>query len=261
MDAVRRFVARRGNVKEIFSDNGTNLVSTNKELKQSLQELNQEHISYHMHHQNIDWHFNPPAASHQGGVWESQIGNIRKIVSAILNEQNMKSYRNDEQLRTFMCEVERTLNSRPLTRVSDEVNDLDVITPNDLLLLNNTATFPPLVFNEKDLYSKRRWRQMQYMADIFRKRWTREYLPDLKKRQKWLQSKKNIQTGDIVLIVDDHAPHNSCWAVGLVQETHEDGKGLVRSAKIKTKTTVLARPVTKLCKYYMFSCSTTCTDY
>ena len=246
MDAVRRFIARRGNVKEIFSDNGTNLVSTNKELKQSLQELNQEHISYHMHRQNIDWHFNPPTASHQGGIWERQIRTIRKILCAILNEQNMKSYRNDEHLRTFMCEVERTINSRPLTRVSDEANDLDVITPNDLLLLNNTATFPPGVFNEKELYSKRRWRQMQYMADIFWKRWTREYLPDLHKRQKWLQSKKNIQTGDIVLIVDDHAPRNS-WPMGLVQDTHEDGQGLVRSAKIKTKTTVLTRPVTKLC--------------
>ena len=246
VDAVRRFVARRGNVREIYSDNGTNLVSTNKELKQSLQELNKEHISHYMHQRNIQWHFNPPSASHQGGIWERQIRTIRKILCAMLNEQHMKSYRNDEQLRTFMCEVERTINSRPLTRMSDEPNDLDVITPNDLLLLNNTVAFPPGVFNKKDLYSRSRWRQMQYMADIFWKRWTKEYLPDLQNRQKWFQPKRNVQIGDIVLIVDDQAPRNS-WPMGLVYETHEDKQGLVRSAKIKTKTTVLTRPVTKLC--------------
>ena len=246
VDAVRRFVARRGNVREIYSDNGTNLVSTNKELKQSLQELNQEHITYYMHQHEIQWHFNPPSASHQGGVWERQIRTIRKILCAMLNEQHMKSYRNDEQLRTFMCEVERTINSRPLTRMSDEPNDLDVITPNDLLLLNNTDAFPPGVFNQKDLYSRRRWRQMQYMADIFWKRWTKEYLPDLQNRQKWFQPKRNIQIGDVVLIVDDQAPRNS-WPMGLVEETYGDKQGLVRSAKIKTKTTVLTRPVTKLC--------------
>ena len=42
IDAIRRFISRRGHVKEMFSDNGTNLVGAERELKQALKELNQD---------------------------------------------------------------------------------------------------------------------------------------------------------------------------------------------------------------------------
>ncbi len=52
--------------------------------------------------------------------------------------------------------------------------------------------------------------------------------------------------GDIVLIADSSAPRNS-WMLGRVLETFPDKKGLVRSARVQTKTNILVRPVTKLC--------------
>jgi hypothetical protein len=246
IDAIRRFVARRGNVKEIYSDNGTNLVGANSELRRSLEELDQDQILNFSTNQGIRWHFNPPAASHHGGVWERQIRTVRRILCAILAEQHMRTSRTDEQLHTLMCEVEATVNSRPLTRASDNPDDLDVITPQHLLLLQPTAAFPPGKFNDRDVYARRRWRQMQFLADLFWKRWIKEYLPELQRRQKWLHPKRNLQEGDIVLIADNQAPRN-CWAMGLVKETHVDKGGLVRSAKIKTKTAVLTRPISKLC--------------
>ena len=87
---------------------------------------------------------------------------------------------------------------------------------------------------------------MQYLADIFWKRWTREYLPTLQQRQKWFQQSRNLQVGDVVLIIDDSAPRSS-WPMGLVQEVYKDKNRLVRSVKVKTKTAVLVRPITKLC--------------
>ena len=246
VDAVRRFVARRGNVKEIYSDNGTNLVSTNKELRTSLKDLDQDLMNKYATSRGIQWYFNPPAASHHGGVWERQIRTIRKIMNAILNEQNMKTAGSDEQLRTLMCEIEMTINSRPLTRMSDDPNDLDVITPQNLLLLHQTSSVPPGIFEPKDLYARRRWRQMQYLAELFWKRWVKEYLPELQRRQRWLKPERNVQPGDVVLVIDEKAPRNS-WLMGLVQETHPDKNGLTRSAKIKTKASTLTRPVNKLC--------------
>jgi len=246
IDAIRRFMARRGSVQEIYSDNGTNFVGADNELRNSFEDLNQDQILNYCTNQGIQWHFNPPAASHHGGVWERQIRTVRKILCAMLAEQYLKSCRTDEQLHTLMCEVEATVNSRPLTRTSDNPNDLDVITPQDLLLLRPTTAFPPGVFNEKDVYAKRRWRQMQYLADLFWKRWIKEYLPELQRRQKWLQPKRNLQKDDVVLIVDDQAPRNS-WTMGVVKETHVDKRGLVRSVKVKTKTAELTRPISKLC--------------
>ena len=57
---------------------------------------------------------------------------------------------------------------------------------------------------------------------------------------------KGLVPGDIVLIADATAPRGS-WLLGRVLETYADKKGLVRSARVKTKTSTLDRPITKLC--------------
>ncbi|XP_072014786.1 uncharacterized protein [Amphiura filiformis] len=129
IDGIRRFIARRGPVKVIHSDNGSNLVGADNELQRALQELDQDQIQNFSTSHTFEWRYNPPAASHHGGVWERQIRTVRKLMCAILNEQHLKTCRSDEQLHTFMCEIESTLNSRPLTRVSDDPDDLDVIAP------------------------------------------------------------------------------------------------------------------------------------
>jgi len=246
INVIRRFVCRRGHVKEIVSDNGTNLVGANKELRRSLQELNEQSIQKFTSSMEIKWRFNPPGASHHGGVWERHIRTVRKILQCMLAEQHMKVARSDDQLHTLMCEIEATMNSRPLTRVSQDPSDLDVLTPNHLLQLRNPAFYPPGVFDEKDAYAQRRWRQVQYMADIFWRRWTAEYMPTLQKRQRWLQPKRNLKIGDIVLVIDSSAPRNT-WTMGRVEKVNIGSQGLVRSATVKTKSSVLLRPISKLC--------------
>ena len=80
----------------------------------------------------------------------------------------------------------------------------------------------------------------------FWRRWTREYLPQLQQRQKWFHEKRNLAVGDIVLIVDDRCPRSS-WPLGRIVETHTNLQdGCVRSAKVKTTSTTLSRPITKL---------------
>ncbi|XP_046571990.1 uncharacterized protein LOC124280147 [Haliotis rubra] len=77
--ALRRFIARRGPVKEIWCDNGTNFIGAARELKEALAELDQNSIHSHLLQANIDWKFNPPSASHMGGVWERMIGSVRRF--------------------------------------------------------------------------------------------------------------------------------------------------------------------------------------
>ena len=69
-----------------------------------------------------------------------------------------------------MCEVESILNNRPLTVASDDSRDLEPLTPYHLLLLKSDAPMPPGTFQREDLFSRRRWRQVQYLADVFRKK-------------------------------------------------------------------------------------------
>lgn len=113
------------------SDNGTNFVAAERELREALQDLNQSRIADAVMEKGVKWIFNAPAASHHGGVWERQIRTVRKILNSIVRQQSL----DDEGLLTVMCEVESIINNRPLTLASDDPSDLDVLTPNHLLLL------------------------------------------------------------------------------------------------------------------------------
>lgn len=50
----------------------------------------------------------------------------------------------------------------------------------------------------------------------------------------------------MVIVRDDNLPPTH-WCVGRVLETFPDREGLVRTVKIKTATTELVRPITKIC--------------
>ena len=53
--ALRRFVARRGNVRTIRCDNGSNFVGAERELAKSMEEINHSKIQRFMLNQNADW--------------------------------------------------------------------------------------------------------------------------------------------------------------------------------------------------------------
>ncbi len=242
INAIRRFMCRRGQVTIMRSDNGTNFVAAERELREAIQRLDNDKIEKALQPKGIKWIFNSPAASHQGGVWERQIRTLRRILNSLLKEQTV----NDDCLLTIMCEVESIINGRPLTTVSDDVNDVEPLTPNHLLLLKSQPNMPPGIFSKDDMYTRKRWKQVQYLVDLFWTRWTREYLSLLQERQKWLKPRRNFMTGDVVLLVDSSSPRNS-WLMGKVVETLPDSNGTVRRVKIKTKTNTLERPVNKLC--------------
>ena len=69
INAMRRFIARRDNPFYIYSDNGANFVGAERILKKSLETWNQNQIHDHSLQKGIEWHFNPPSASHMDGSW------------------------------------------------------------------------------------------------------------------------------------------------------------------------------------------------
>jgi len=256
INALRRFQARRGNVKLIRCDNGTNLRSGSRELRQSIENWNHTRIQGWMLQNNIEWKFNPPTGSHFGGVYEREIRSVRKVLNSLMSEQVIKL--SDENLNTLFCEVEAILNCRPLTELSQDCDDLEALTPNHLLLLHAGVTFPPGVFSRDDTYTTKRWKQVQYLVDLFWNRWKREYLPLLQQRSKWFRPGYQFKFGDLVLLTDQQLPRNQ-WSLGRVVKTYPNDKGEVRVVRVKVakykdakKNTVrsgiieLDRPVNKI---------------
>ncbi|XP_067672348.1 uncharacterized protein [Haliotis asinina] len=206
--------------------------------------MSQERIQSYLLKSNIEWKFNPPSASHMGGVWERLIRSVRQVLSPLLREFGERL--NDESYRTLLCEVEAIINSRPLTTVSDSPDDLNPLSPNHLLMMKSNVYIPPPGhFQRNDVYMRRRWRRIQYLANVFWSRWRREYLLNLQVRQKWNESKRSMQVGDIVLITDQNTPRLQ-WPMGRVIATESDKRGHVRSVVLRTLKGELRRPVHKL---------------
>ena len=89
INAIRRFICRRGSVKSIRSDQGTNFIWAQRELEESVKQLDNDRIQRPLLKRGIDWTFNPPSGAHHGGVWERLIRLVKNILYSVLKEQTL----------------------------------------------------------------------------------------------------------------------------------------------------------------------------
>jgi len=239
INVLRRFVARRGAVREIWSDNGTNFIGAQRELKEALK-ASSSIVADDMLKREIQWKLQPPGASHMSGVWERMIRSARRALCAVAGTRNVDDYR----LLTFMAEAEYTLNSRPLSAVSDDPTDFEAITPNHILLLKPTCVAG--VGTGTSLTSRKRWQQVQALADHFWKRWRKDYLYTLQGRSKWQRTQRELGVGDLVMLTDEWSPRNK-WPLARVSAVFPSGDGHVRSVEVRTARGKYVRPIAKLC--------------
>jgi len=251
--SLRRFVSRRGNVTTIVSDNGTNFVGAHRELREVVETWNNKQTEEWLKSRNITWKFNPPSASHYGGIWEREIRSVRKVLSALMKEKPTKL--TDENLQTFLCEVEFILNNRPITPISSDPNDIEALTPNHILLLRPGDFLTPDAYSSESTYSKK-WKQVQHLSSVFWYRWKKEYVSLLQSRQKWHKSTREHSTGDLVLVIDVNLPRNN-WPLAriLKMKISEDGRKRTAVLKLSKRndnsvtnfsTSIIERPISKL---------------
>ena len=249
INGLVRFCARRGYPSVVRSDNGTNLVGCQAELAREFKSLDRAKVCAEARRKSIEWIFNPPYSSSQGGVWERVIRTIRRVMLAIHNPSVVTS---DEVLVTVFCEVEAVVNSRPLTKLSESPMDMEPLTPNHFLLARSSPSLPwTSVAKNGEL--RHRWRMVQTLMDAFWRRYLREYLPELQRRTKWKYEQRDLAVGDLVLVADESSPRG-LWPLGLVLEVREGRDGHVRSVRLKTRFTTMVRPITKLIYLESFPC-------
>ncbi|GFY16477.1 integrase catalytic domain-containing protein [Trichonephila clavipes] len=147
MLSLRRFIARRTRPETIYTDNGTNFVGTNSELKN----LDWDKIMKETDIKPIKWKFNPPTAAWWGGWWERLVRVIKELLKRTLG----KAILTYEELLTVLCDCEAVVNSRPLTYVSEDPNDLIPLTPSLFLNVKSSYDTVDLDLSEFSKFQKR----------------------------------------------------------------------------------------------------------
>lgn len=225
--ALRAFIAIRGNVRQLRCDQGTNFVGARREFVEALKEMDQERVKV----LGCEFVMNPPSASHMGGAWERQIRTIRSVLTSILDQSSNRL--DSSSLRTYFYEVMAIINSRPLTaHLLNDPTGPQPLSPNHILTMKSSIILPPPgKFEREDLYLRKTWRKVQYLANEFWSRWRKEYLLNLQQRQKWQRKRRNAKVNDIVIVQDVTAPRTE-WKLAKVTKVYPAEDGCVRKLQL-----------------------------
>ncbi|KAJ8909750.1 hypothetical protein NQ315_014019 [Exocentrus adspersus] len=218
MQVLRRFVARRGRPKTIYSDRSTNFVGTEGAFSK------------------LDWtqiaETSAQPAPWWGGFWERLIG----ILIRLLGRASL----NYEELLTIICDCEAVINSKPLTYMSSDPSDLTALTPSMFLHDQAGSGVPECDLVDRDAMC-RRLKYRQRLQDNLRHRFRNEYLGQLKlMRQR--STSRVVTLGEVVLIGKDQEKR-LVWPLGRIREIIPGKDGVIRLVRVETAREQLLRPI------------------
>ncbi|CAG7718112.1 unnamed protein product [Allacma fusca] len=240
---LKRFIARRRLPSDIYSDCGRNFIGAQKEISKlwKSDKFNSEVCNF-LADKSISWHFNPPGTPHFGGIWEAGIKSVKHHLLRTLGTAVLTL----EDMTTVTTQIEACLNSRPLTQLSSDPNDLAPLTPGHFLTGNALSALPEPDVTTEPMTHLSRWKLLQRAVQQFWKRSSFEYLSKLQQRPKWYSTRPNLQIGDLVVLKDERFPPMR-WKLARIVEDHPGPDGLTRVYTIKTTDGTLKRSITKLC--------------
>jgi len=245
--ALRRFIARRGRPRTIYSDNGTNFQGASHQLHEVYTMLQcptqMTRIQDFLTTEGCEWKFIPPHGPHFGGLWEAAVKSMKYHLRRTLGAQ-IATY---EEICTLLTEIEACLNSRPLCALPNDPHT-PYLSPGHFLIGQPLTQLPEIDYTIVKLNRLSRWQSFQQQLQNFWKRWSTDYLIELQQRQRWHRSSPNLQPGDAVILKEDNtAPLH--WPTAIITEVHPGPDGNTRVVTIKTPKGTYKRPIAKICPF------------
>lgn len=235
ISCLKRFFSRRGLAQSMNSDNATNFVGTNNELKSLMKHLTStiksKDVENYLLKQAVTWRFIPPRAPHFGGLWEAAVKSFKHHFTRIAGN-TLLTY---EQLHTYVVEIEAILSSRPLIPLSSDPNDLLPLTSAHFLIGSSMTSLPQEDLRQVPAHRLNCWQLAQQMRQHFWTRWSKEYLNELISRSKWQTNtdQSNITCGTLVVVKEDNLPPLK-WSLARIIEIHPGRDGIVQTVTLRT---------------------------
>ena len=228
----REFVARKGRPRSIVSDRGTQLVKSGIILAEKDSPQGWDWAKVVERNQASDWHFVPVGAAHRNGLAEATVKILKQCLHHALGPGVELSF---SELNTLLAEISYAINCRPLglsnvSADSEQEDFLSPITPNQLLLGRTNDEGLPLDYDGDDRFTTR----LAYVSQVFDswwKKWIKQVLPSLMPLKRWKDEKRNLQVGDVVMMLYAGNIKND-YRLAKVLEVHPDRRNLVRTVTV-----------------------------
>lgn len=239
MACLRRFIATRGICTDMYCDNGKNFVGASKELREYYKQLIKDpELLMYVAETGMNWHFNPPSGPSFGGLWEAGVKSVKYHLKRLVGNNTFTF----EEMATLLRQIEACLNSRPLCAISNDVNDVEYLTPGHFIMGCAPITVPEVSLLDENVSTLSRWKLVQLIYQQFWKYWYSEYLSKLQQRQKWLKLKENVKVGQLVLLREDNVPPCK-WPIAKIIEVYPGDDNQVRVVKIEKHTASINPPI------------------
>ena len=225
--ALRRFSARRGLPRIIYSDNHKGFQKCSEVLTSFFGPMAPE------------WRYTAPLSPWRGGWWERLVRSCKSALRKTLGSKSVSI----EELETILHEAEACVNSRHHTFVSDEVENAQPLTPSHFLLGHNRGFYNSTQVDPQcDLSAS--YKCQRCSPARFWKVWSADYIRSLPACKG--SAKAGIFTpGSLVLLEEAGLPKLE-WPLGVVEEVLPSRDGLVRTVQVRTKKGKFIRSVPRI---------------
>ncbi|XP_035214828.1 uncharacterized protein LOC118188503 [Stegodyphus dumicola] len=230
--AFRRFIARRGLCRIVYTDNAKTFKRAKKELELLNEVMKSNKVQDEFSKQGIKWKFIVERAAWWGGFWERMVQSLKALLKRILGKSSL-TFR---ELETVITEVEAILNSRPLTFTYSDLGEPESLTPGHFLIGRRLLSLPQgsskLTSTKESL--TRRFRHQQILVERIWRKWRQDYLMNLKSahHSKLVKTGTCLKKGTIVLVHEDKIPR-LMWKMGIIMEVFPGRDGKVRACAVR----------------------------
>ena len=244
--ALRRFVSRRSKPQLIMCDNAKNFVGAKREVDELAKLFKnqqfQDAVVREACNESIEFRFIPARSPNFGGLWEAAVKSFKCHFKRTIG---LRTITHDEFV-TVLVQIEACLNSRPLTPLSSDPNDLDVLTPGHFLVQRPLTSMAEPSYQDIPENRLSMWQRTQEFVRRIWEKWSTQYLSTLHSRTKWTRQRNNLAVGTMVLLREENLPPLK-WQLGRVTDVRVGNDVNVRVATIRTKDGTYERGISKIC--------------
>ena len=227
LSVMRKHESRNGSPAVYMADLGRQIVGADRALSEPLKDLDKNKIETFSANRNVKFKFGT-AHFHEGqGAVERLVAEVKKNLKVIT--KNLLTF---GELDTLLSEASYLVNSRPLQPYPALGEDA-FICANDILFGRSDRDPPLADFDDTSLTRKAAHKQR--IIEEFWSKWATSYYQSLYRFQKWRLKSRNMQPGDIALILDKEVRKGK-FTPAIVDAVKVDEDELVRKVTLKYRT-------------------------
>ena len=223
--AFIRFSSKVGYPRKLLPDPGSQLIKGCEGMTICFSD-----VSHALFEFGVSYELCPVGAHYMHGKVERKIRHIKESFSKTLQNERLSNI----EWETLGIQVANAINNLPIAigNVTQDLEDIDLLTPNRLLLGRNNNRSPVGPLKVSNDFKKIVENNNQIVNAWFTT-WLKSYVPSLIFQPKWFNSDTNPKIGDVVLFLKSEKEFDMQYQYGIISDVQKTRDGKIRKLEIE----------------------------